>query len=95
MFIGTGFKSDTLSQGNLVIFWDTSVKNGNGDNLTVEIGSNLFAGKIYIFSETEKDGCFHYVNGVATPWNSSYYSYDNKGTSTTNDDVKTLVVPNA
>lgn len=95
VFIGTAFKSDTLTQGNLVIFWDTSVKNGNGDNLTVEIGSNLFAGKIYIFSETEKDGCFHYVNGVATPWNSSYYSYDNKGTSTTNDDVKTLVIPNA
>lgn len=29
---------------------------------------NMLSGNIYYYSETEKSGCWHYVNGVATLW---------------------------
>ena len=31
--------------------------------------NNLCSGNVYYYSETEKSGCWHYVNGVATLWN--------------------------
>ena len=30
--------------------------------------NNLCSGKVYYYSETEKSGCWHYENGVATLW---------------------------
>ena len=30
--------------------------------------NNLCSGNVYYYSETEKSGCWHYVNGVATLW---------------------------
>ena len=30
--------------------------------------NNLYSGKVYYYSETEKSGCWHYENGVATLW---------------------------
>ena len=31
--------------------------------------NNLYSGNVYYYSETEKSGCWHYENGVATLWN--------------------------
>ena len=30
--------------------------------------NNLCSGNVYYYSETEKSGCWHYVDGVATLW---------------------------
>ena len=44
------------------------VKGGSGaPQLTGN--NNLYSGKVYYYSETEKAGCWHYENGVATLWN--------------------------
>ena len=43
------------------------VKGGSGaPQLTGN--NNLYSGKVYYYSETEKPGCWHYENGVATLW---------------------------
>ena len=43
------------------------VKGGSGaPQLTGN--NNLYSGKVYYYSETEKSGCWHYENGVATLW---------------------------
>ena len=44
------------------------VKGGSGaPQLTGN--NNLYSGKVYYYSETEKAGCWHYENGVAMLWN--------------------------
>ena len=44
------------------------VKGGSGaPQLTGN--NNLYSGKVYYYSETEKSGCWHYENGVAMLWN--------------------------
>ena len=66
---GQAFKSTTDGEAPHIVLYvygseeESTVTAANSDM------NNMFTGIIRYYSETAKDGCWHYENGVATLWN--------------------------
>ena len=84
---GATLGKDFTNKGSYIAYFDVyldvasidqaSFKVTDGVNSEPEKDGTLFSGRVYLYSETEALGCFHYENGYAVAYNvDSYYTYD-------------------